>query len=540
MSGNKNAVERKLAELERLWLEASDDENARIFIWRTPADSDRLIHVFFALQEEQQNDFTTPDLFIRFNTPFDTRYGYSHGLEEEFIERVNVSAFPEPRWQPVGSLPCYQADTLHALMSDFAHYHQDYLRYLSVILTASSVSHADSHRQFIDDLCQSIATRTSRFRLLLIDTHENPDWQWLLTRFPENARLLTPDISEDELMRQTLNETPTSDGTAMLRFRQLMTDTFISIKKGSAAQTEQLAQKALELARQQGWGDQQVIMLSMIAGGWLQEKHAQNAIKNYRLAIQTSADLPPEPRHLLITQNLMGEGNAWFMDKKPEQASDAYFRSAQEAQNIPSLLLTMEGYRMAGFSLMSVTPPPAKTAQHYHAALKAGLSMSDEERAQSGFMQIFRDLLNWLSPEATSRSDSFSERYLKAQAELIQQAEDAVNQAGHHDIATAVVQHDNELTQRMETLFQNTLLEREHMLSQEKPLYQQVLRLARQYSNAFWGAAAEIAHPLDKSVDEWPFSPLLPPFPTHLTDENISLLFGLIFTPSQEPLHAEF
>ncbi|EAS1758243.1 hypothetical protein BH012_17190 [Salmonella enterica] len=540
MSGNKNAVERKLAELERLWLEASDDENARIFIWRTPADSDRLIHVFFALQEEQQNDFTTPDLFIRFNTPFETRYGYPHSLEEEFIERVNISTFPEPRWQPASLLPCYRADRLHALMNDFAHYHQDALRYLTVILTASSVSHADSHRQFIDDLCQCITARTSRFRLLLVDTHENPDWQWLLTRSPEHARLLTPDINEDELMRQTLNETPTSDGTAMLRFRQLMTDTFISLKKGPAAQTEQLAQKALDLARQQGWGDQQVIMLSMMAGGWLQEKHAQNAIKNYRLAVQTAADLPPESRHLLATQNLMGEGNAWFMDKKPEQASDAYYRSAQEAQDIPSLLLTMEGYRMAGFSLMSVTPPPAKTAQYYHDALKTGLSMSDEERAQSGFMQIFRDLLNWLSPEAASRCDSFSERYLKAQAELIQQAEEAVAQAEHHEISAAVAQYDDELTQKMETLFQNILLERERMLSQEKPLYQQVLRLARRYSHAFWSAGTEIAHPLDKTVDEWSFSPLLPPFPARLSDEDIALLFGLIFTPAQEPLHAEF
>ncbi|MBH0724301.1 hypothetical protein I3A88_23070 [Salmonella enterica] len=539
MPGNKNAVERKLAELEGLWLDASDDENTRIFIWRTPADSDRLVHVFFALQEERQNDFTTPDLFIRFNTPFETRYGYSHALEEEFIGRVNVSSFPEPRWQPDSLLPCYREEALCTLLSDFAHYHQDTLRYLVVLLTPSSVSHATSGQQFIDALCQRMIAETSRFRLLLVDTHESPDCQWLLEKFPENTCLLAPDISEDELMRQTLNETPTSDGSAMLRFRQLMTDTFISLKKGSAAQTDQLAQKALELARQQGWGEQQVIMLSMAAGGWLQEKNAQNAIKNYRLAVQTSADLPPGSRHSLITQNLMGEGNAWFMDKNYKQASEAYHRSAQEAQSIPSLMLAMEGYRMAGFSLVPETPPPAEAAQHYYSALKTGLSMSEEERAQSGFMQIFHDLLNWLSPEATTQSDRFSERYRMAQADLIQQAEDAVSLTEHHDIATAVAQHDNELTQKMETLFKETLLEREHMLSQEKPLYQQVLRLARQYSHAFWAPGTEIAHPLDKPVSEWPFVSLSA-LPEPLSEEKIPSLFKLIFTPSQEPLHAGF
>ncbi|EBM6935603.1 hypothetical protein M4755_002045 [Salmonella enterica] len=533
MSGSKNAVERKLAELESLWLEASDDENIRIFIWRTPADSDRLIHVFFALQEERQNGFTTPDLFIRFNTPFETRYGYSHELEEEFIERVNVTEFPESRWQSTRLRPCYRTDTLYRLLSDFAHYHQDYLRYLAVLLTPASVSNADSNQRFINELSQHIVTEASRFRLLLVDTHENPDWQWLLERFPENTRLLTPDISEDELMRQTLNETPTSDGTAMLRFRQRMTDTFISLKKGAAAQTEQLAQKALELARQQGWGEQQVIMLSMAAGGWLQEKHAQNAIKNYRLAVQTSADLPPESRHSLITQNLMGEGNAWFMDKNHKQASDAYYRSAQEALNIPSLLLAMEGYRMAGFSLMSVTPPPAEIAQHYYAALKTGLSMNNEERTQSGFMQIFRDLLNWLSPEATSRSDDFSKRYLKGQAELIQQAEEAVNQAGHSDITATVVQHDNELTKKMEVLFQNILLERESMLSQEKPIYQQVLRLARQYSHAFWTPGIEITHPLNKPVETWSFKSPLVMLKTMLLEEGIYSLFVNVVSGKQ-------
>lgn len=126
-----------------------------------------------------------------------------------------------------------------------------------------------------------------------------------------------------------------------------------------------------------------------------------------------------------------------------------------------------------------------------------------------------------------------------AQADLIQQAEDAVSLTEHHDIATAVAQHDNELTQKMETLFKETLLEREHMLSQEKPLYQQVLRLARQYSHAFWAPGTEIAHPLDKPVSEWPFVSLSA-LPEPLSEEKIPSLFKLIFTPSQEPLHAGF
>jgi len=108
MPGSKNAVERKLAEVENLWLDASDDDDARLFIWRTAADSDRLIQVFFALQQEGQNDYTTPDLFVHFTTPFETSYGYSHALEQEFTERVNISSFPESRWSSDGRVPCYR------------------------------------------------------------------------------------------------------------------------------------------------------------------------------------------------------------------------------------------------------------------------------------------------------------------------------------------------------------------------------------------------------------------------------------------------
>ncbi|EDT2963757.1 hypothetical protein EL09_15295 [Salmonella enterica subsp. enterica] len=534
MPGSKNAVERKLAEVESLWLDASDNDDARFFIWRTAADSDRLIQVFFALQQEGQNDYTTPDLFVHFTTPFETAYGYSHALEQEFIERVNISSFPEPHWSSDGLTPCYRGDVLFSLLNDFARHHQDCFRYLAVLLTPAAISHSGSFHGFLDELCRASAAVPSYLRFILVDTNENPAWQGLADRFPETVRVLTPEISEDELMRQTLNETPTTDGTAMLRFRQVMVDSFISLKKGPAVQTEKFAQKALALARQNGWWDQQVVVFSMIAGGWLKEKNTQNAIKNYRLAVQHAERLPDESRHTLTVQCLMGEGNAWFMEKDYRQASDTFHRSAVAAQNMPSLLLEMESHRMAGFSLMAASPAPEETAQHYHAALLTGLSMSEEERATSGFMQIFRDLLNHLSPDAAARCTRFAEQYVAEQAELVRQAELAVSQAASPDIAAVVPENDRELEQKTEALFQRTLLQREQMLIQESSLYRQLLCLARYHSHVFWTPGTEIAHPLNKPSGEWPFAPLLavPEIPP--TKEDTQAMFGLIFPPLQE------
>lgn len=537
MPGSKNAVERKLAEVENLWLDASDDDGARLFIWRTAADSDRLIQVFFALQQEGQNDYTTPDLFVHFTTPFETAWDYSHALEQEFTERVSISSFPEPRWSSDGLAPCYRGDALFSLLNDFARYHQGSFRYLAVILTPAAISHSDSFHRFLDELCYAGAAVPSYLRFMLVDTHENPVWQELAERSPETVRVLAPEISEDELMRQTLNETPTTDGAAMLRFRQVMVDSFISLKNGPAAQTESFAQKALALARQNGWLDQQVVVFSMIAGGWLKEKHTQNAIKNYRLAVQHAEHLPDETRHPLTVQSLMGEGNAWFMEKNYRQASDTFHQSAVVAQNMPSLLLEMEGHRMAGFSLMAVSPVPEETAQHFHAALLTGLTMTEEERATSGFMQIFRDLLNHLSPDAVDRCSRLAEQYVNKQAELVRQAERAVSQATSTDIAAVVMESNSELEQETEVLFQRTLLQRDQMLMQESPLYRQLLCLARHHSHAFWTPGTEIAHPLNKPSGEWSFAPLLtvPEIPP--TKEDTQALFGLIFPPLQESQH---
>lgn len=502
MHGSKNAVERKLAEVENLWLDASEDDSARLFIWRTAADSDRLLQVFFALQQEGQNDYTTPDLFVHFTTPFETAWDYSHALEQEFTERVSISSFPEPRWSSDGLTPCYRGDALFSLLNDFARYHQGSFRYLAVILTPAAISHSDSFHRFLNELCCAGTAVPFYLRFMLVDTHENPSWQGLVECFPETVRVLAPEISEDELMRQTLNETPTTDDAAMLRFRQVMVDSFISLKNGAAAQTEHLAQKAVALARQQGWTEQQVIMLSMIAGAWLKEQQAQSAAYHYRLAVQEAESLPAESRHILKTQNLMGEGNAWFMNKAYLKSSSSYYNAALEAQKIPSPLLAMEGYRMAGFSLMSVTPLPEDITQHYYDALRTGLSMSESERAQSGFMQIFRDLLNFLAPDATSLCDRLAIHYRSQLEELLYQTEIQVYQSSLLNINCVVAECNNMLMQRSEELFHRTIIQREHSLQKECSLYQDVLSLARKYSYDFWSPGTEILHPNDKPVGD--------------------------------------
>lgn len=538
MPVTKNAVERKLAEVEHLWLEASDDQDARVYIWRTAADSDRLIQVFFALQQERQNDFTTPDLFVHFTTPFETTYDYSHALANEFAERVAISTFPESCWSQDNQPPCYRGEDLVTLLNDFAHHHQNCFRYLAVILTPSVISHLASFQGFLDELCLTTTAAPSLLRFMLVDTNENPVWQGLCDRFPEKVRVLTTGINEDELMRQTLNETPTTDGTAMLRFRQLMLDSFISLKNGPVEQTDFIAHKALKMAQQNGWLDQCVVLFSMIAGGWLKEKNTRNAIKNYRLAFQHAEQLPDSSRHSLMVQSLMGEGNAWFMDGNYRQAADKFDQSAGVAQNIPSLLLEMEGHRMAGFSLMAMLPAPEETAQHYHAALKAGLAMSHEERDTSGFLQIFRDLLNHFSPNAAIGCSRLAEEYVSERAEIVRQAERAVSLADKSDIAAVVQETNRELEEKSEALFQHTLIQREQLLMQESPLFHNLLCLARYYSHRFWTPGTDIIHPLNKPIDEWPFSPLLQVSDILPTQKYTQALFSLIFPSVQESIDA--
>ncbi|MBK5145488.1 hypothetical protein I2494_17530 [Budviciaceae bacterium BWR-B9] len=500
----KNPVERKIAEIEQRWLEASSNADARLFIWRVPQESDRLIHGFFALQQQPDNEYSTQDLFINFQEPYEIAYQYCHAIEQAFIERYESTDIEGEKWAYSSLAPCYRFTELNALLESFIAHHGQFFRYLTIVLMPGQISQINA---FTTWLGECLATPVAdRIRFVVTDTTEEQVWQPLIDDHLKLTHLIEINIDEMELMRQILNESPTTDGVDMLRFRQLMVDTFIGLSNGNTSQLGVRAQKAIDIAAKNNWFDQQVVMYSMLAGVYLKNADIPDAVKNYRLAQQAATNIPLEPQQLLLqTQSLFGEAGAWFMGKEYLHASEAYYSAALLAQKLPQPLWVIEGYRVSGFSLLeaNVNERLNEVVDRYYHAFMAGIALPADERMQSTFMFIFQDIMRLVDNSCVEKLVQLAEVYYQRQGEIISSIEERQKSLNYPPSASQIAQYDDELEQQMVKLFYLVLQAREDLIAQAGESFKQLISIARFYSHPYWSVHQDIVHPFDEPKEEW-------------------------------------
>lgn len=530
----KNPVERKLTDIELLWLETTEDEQSRLYICRTAQDSDRLIHGFFALQQQPQNDYTVPDLFINCQAVFDINYNYCQQIATELVERYDITEIAGVRWSYKSLLPCYSISSLMNLLESFTDYHKEGLRYLVLVLTPKQISNAEAFNRFIDDLLNnSIAEKV---RIVLTDSFENTYWNPLKENFPKEVKVLEVNVDEDELMRQILNESPTSDGAAALRFRQLMVDTFTTLKTGTAEQVDKRAKQALQIAKENSWFDQQVVMYSMIAGGYLKDVNVLKSVKNYRLAQKAATHIEPiSHQNLLITQSLLGEGGAWYVGKEYVRAAKAYSSAAEVAKIVPSFLWVIEGYRVAGSCLVKANTQLEKAVVYYRESIKKGIELPLDERLQTTFMFTLQDLMRIVDNRRVNKLVELEADYQKQQAELIEETEQQAKSLGKKPTFEQIAECDKTLENKMEKLFYKVMQQKENLITEANINFRILVSLARTYIHPYWCCFPDIAHPLDLPKSEWKaLAYYTEPYREEITDEYLTQLLIKIIAPMEE------
>lgn len=81
----RNPVEKRMAQLHDLWWERTDDPALRAIVLRASPDSQRMLEAFFTLQMVD-SEYSTPDLFLRLDTAFETGFRYSRELRQQLID----------------------------------------------------------------------------------------------------------------------------------------------------------------------------------------------------------------------------------------------------------------------------------------------------------------------------------------------------------------------------------------------------------------------------------------------------------------------
>jgi hypothetical protein len=85
-----NPVERRLVELRGHWETFVAQSEARLLIWQTSDGAGRMLQCFFEVQKHQ-TEYTTGDLFIVFDTPFENSIQYSRALKEALAGQYEAS-----------------------------------------------------------------------------------------------------------------------------------------------------------------------------------------------------------------------------------------------------------------------------------------------------------------------------------------------------------------------------------------------------------------------------------------------------------------
>lgn len=494
MSAAKNPTERVMSELELSWLSASENRDARLFIWRVPASGESLLDAFLALQQHPEGR-SLPDLFLGLTTTFETGYGYSDALAREFIE--HYEATPDVAdWNSELLQPCYSAAQLRLLLQDFARHFPDDLRYLMLVLKPSAVSDDRALMRWLENWLQDVEPAP---RLLLIDTIEQPIWQPLYAAYSECVQLIVDEVDGMKVMHQTAQQQSDTDSDRLL-LRRYLADAMLLLERGSAAQVASRGERALAVAQRRGWHDQQAMLHNLIAGGWLKGKDTGKAVGHYREAQNVSSAIDdPGVKGQLRTQSTFGEAGAWFASKAYLQAAKAYRQAALEAQTIPHPVFTLEGWRMSGFCLW-LSGHHSAAMEAYGKAVQAADSIPLAERGATTLPLVFQDLLRMHDKRRAEAIEACATRWQKDKQRLIQQAEQGLPPLPGTE---AVRKTESRLQLQLEASFLLIREERETLIRNADDSFRRVIRLAREQLHPQWNGLPDIAHPFDAPPGEW-------------------------------------
>lgn len=506
MGAQKNPVEKRIELMRDLWLQATEDPQVRVVVWRVPDNAERMLLAFFEAQR-LEGDWQAPDLFLKFDAPFETGFTYSRMLCDALIESYTASAdsFKEQgiafNW-PFASVP--RPDSAAGflnLLGAFSRHHREHFRYAVAALMPMPVTSADALDAWVRGAVH--AGVPVNVRLSLVESASRPRWQWLSKEHGPYVRVIEAPIDMFDVARETAAQSP-STGPAVA-YRQMLTDVLALVEKGTPAQVSARADKALKVAEREKWPDQQVVLHMAVAGSHLKAQDHPGAIRSYRQARACAEQAERSGNPVggnLVMQTWFGEAGAWLAAKQLRQAAQAYRSGAEVAQRIANLMFSLEGFRMAAFCYArNGDTEPAR--EHGILAVREGKAMPPEERVPSTLGMALHDLLRL---QDAARAEDLEKLAAAYQAEIAKAHDKAEKQGaalGPAPVNEAVDRIEAEMHASFERSFQNLREQREQVIGRGDEFFRKVVAIGRELLHPQWSGLPEVKHPLDKEPAAW-------------------------------------
>ncbi|MDR1075907.1 MAG: hypothetical protein LBL59_06310 [Xanthomonadaceae bacterium] len=507
MARCKNTVENRLEYLGGLWMQATGETEAKLLVWRPHGNAMRMLEAFFEAQKNP-GDWSVPDLFLNLRVDFETSYRFSRELKESLrlsYEASRASFIEEGAqdWEDAGDSYPDTAAGVMALLDSFAHHHDEFFRYLVLVVNPAKVRSEAALEHWIE----SAVLASGRVRLCLLDDVEGGRWQPLVERFGALARVIVPDIDIFDIARNTAVQS--GGAGSATGYRMMLADIMTTLEKGNAAQVAERAGHALRVAEKQAWPDQQVALHMMVAGAYMKERKFAEAIARYRtghgLAVHAMEQGHPVGSNLVM-QACFGEAGAWLAAEQWERAADAYRQASQAAGAVPNAMFVIEGLRMAAFCNHRLRRDDLAREDLLYAVVE-GKRMATEDRKTTTFPVALQDLMRLQDPRRTARLEKLAGEYQKRLASAHAGAESKAVKLGSAPERRWLEKIDADLLADCEAAFERLCREREHLIAASDGFFRKVVAVARELLHPQWNGLPEVRHPLDKTVEEWSSPP---------------------------------
>ena len=352
MTSKKNAIEKRLDQIEVMWNEFTEQPESRLVRWVADSDNVQMLDVF--LDRENEEVGSVPDLFLVFRQPFDDPTAYAAALRKELMRQYQdiqpglaEDGFPDdwvcPQPQPRTS----DEITLLAACDSFHQQHADLMELLVLVLAPETVSDIAAWQSWLADLMGHEIADGLRF--MVVDDPQQRVLDALAEEHDPRVVTLELDVNMPAAYGDLVRDIPGSGPG--FTFRQLFVALTNAAGSGNVQAAERLAGQAAEIARQQQWPTLLAAVNMSLGATYFAQGDSAKTLECYRGAGQAVADAEPddEAAKKVAVQSKFSEGAILFGDERYAEAAEVFTEGSGLAAEVEDDFQVMEGWRMAAF-----------------------------------------------------------------------------------------------------------------------------------------------------------------------------------------------
>ncbi len=280
-----NAITRRVEHIQTLWDKFRNVPDARLCRWHVKQDELSMIDTFYQCNSHETSK--TPDIFIRFETPFSNLQTYSKTLSEELtyiIEDDRIALLEEGidiDWQSEHTDD--DKNTALGFLRNFFRF-ADSLDldeeedFVVAFLSPSQITNTAAWTKWWADATE--LNLPNKIRLMVCDTEGYESLDKIVQQHKEKMLTIRPDLKMNDAIRELMNEFGDQEDNCT-HFRKAFFELTQTIATKDVAAIRERAATALNLARLIDFPHLEVAVLSVAATGFATAGQLNTAMQTF-------------------------------------------------------------------------------------------------------------------------------------------------------------------------------------------------------------------------------------------------------------------